>query len=247
MENYEKKYKEALESIKKIRDANKCNTALVESIEYFFPELAESEDEKIRKEIILFFEQEIPQCSIEEHKEYMRKWITWLEKQKEKLDLLEIFRKSVPEDWDFSKDLDLKEEVDRCYCNGMFPKYITPDTKITVSDLMRCASHFYKFGKEHKPVEWSGEDENKLKNAIKCVHYIHTDFDHNHFFVTQLSYTPSEIEGWLKSLTPQSHWKPTDYQIALLEELARNIRNNIRPFCSEVTSLESLTEQLKTL
>ena len=207
-----------LESIKKIRNANKCNTALVEFIEYYFPELAESEDEKIRKEIINCVKNYGPATA---NPKLYKDMLFWLEKQKEKLDLLEVFRKSVPEDWDFSKDLDLKEEVDRCFCNGMFPKYITPDTKITVSDLMRCASHFYKFGKEHKPVEWSEEDEKMLADIDYCIESL------------PLFYESLEVNGeskmsndfidkarnWLKSLTPQSHWKPTKEQLDALHAI----------------------------
>jgi len=81
--DYEKKYKEALERAKGMWEQG----MMPERIEYIFPELKESEDERIRKEIIFFFEQEIPQCSIEEHKEYMRKWISWLEKQGEKANI----------------------------------------------------------------------------------------------------------------------------------------------------------------
>ena len=56
---------------------------------------------------------------------------------------------------------------------------------------------------------------------------------------------PSEME-WLRSLKP-NNWKPSEYDISLLEEIARNIRNNIRPFCSEVSSLEALIDTLKNL
>ena len=46
-----------------------------------FPELKESEGEKIRKEMIFYFQEEIPQCSIQEHADKMKKFIAWLEKQ----------------------------------------------------------------------------------------------------------------------------------------------------------------------
>ena len=46
---------------------------------------------------------------------------------------------------------------------------------------------------------------------------------------------------------PQNTWKPSEYDISLLEEIVRNIRNNVRPFCSEVSSLESLINDLKKL
>ena len=44
------------------------------------PELQESEDERIRKEMIFYFTEEIPQCSIQEHADKMKEFIAWLEK-----------------------------------------------------------------------------------------------------------------------------------------------------------------------
>lgn len=53
-------------------------------VQDFFPELKESkesEDERIRKELIFYFQKEIPQCSIQEHANKMKEFIAWLEKQ----------------------------------------------------------------------------------------------------------------------------------------------------------------------
>ena len=65
MDKYEKKYKEALEKAKKLhKDAITLQLEQdIKDYEYIFPELAESEDERIRKELL-------------EHS-----WIAWLEKQ----------------------------------------------------------------------------------------------------------------------------------------------------------------------
>ena len=41
----------------------------------------ESEDEKIRKEMIFYFTEEIPQCSIQEHADKMKEFISWLKRQ----------------------------------------------------------------------------------------------------------------------------------------------------------------------
>ena len=166
--DYEKKYKEALERMKSWARGEhpECFTEARKAAEFVFPELAESEDEKIRKAIIEL----VKQSSHILNPMNQKSMIAWLEKQKEQLkikqDMLTTFRNSVPEEWDFSKDKDLKEEVDRCFHNGMFPGYITPKTTITVSDLMRCASHFYKFGKEHKPISLSKEDIANINNII---------------------------------------------------------------------------------
>lgn len=80
--DYKEKYEKAVKDLKKIKSANKDNKALVDFIEYEYPELIESEDEKTRYEIIGFVEQSIHRgggTPIPEEQE--NKWIAWLEKQ----------------------------------------------------------------------------------------------------------------------------------------------------------------------
>ena len=74
--NYKEKYEQALENFKKIKSANSDNKELVNFIEYEYPELRESEDERIRKEIIQSIQDNM--CVI--HKD---KCIAWLEKKGE--------------------------------------------------------------------------------------------------------------------------------------------------------------------
>ena len=81
--DYEKKYKETLEKVKgflkRWEDVEEANPFLVlEEVKDIFPEFKESEDEKIRKEIIAIFEGKIPFTSEEDSKRY----IAWLEKLK---------------------------------------------------------------------------------------------------------------------------------------------------------------------
>ena len=73
--DYEKKYKEALERAKDYYE--KGYLMINAALEKMFPELNESEDETIRKELINFFKSRLagfPQCE---------KYIAWLEKQGE--------------------------------------------------------------------------------------------------------------------------------------------------------------------
>ena len=51
---YEKKYKEALERASKLKVQNPFDT-VGQMVEHIFPELKESEDEKIRKELIAIY------------------------------------------------------------------------------------------------------------------------------------------------------------------------------------------------
>lgn len=79
--NYKKAYEEALERAKELHDKHPLGEPPTWTIcEQIFPELRESEDEKIRKEIIDFLRLPHPQfVGKRDHEE----WISWLEKQKE--------------------------------------------------------------------------------------------------------------------------------------------------------------------
>lgn len=75
----EKKYKDALERASKLRVQNPFDT-VSQMMEHIFPELAESEDEKVRKELIAHCRN--IKC-VTEGAERITKWLAWLEKQKE--------------------------------------------------------------------------------------------------------------------------------------------------------------------
>ena len=82
--DYEKKYKEALEKIRDglqpLQDGAKISGVTRAFLEEVFPELKESEDERIRKEIIEHLRLEIePECTLSEDEG--KRWIAWLEKQ----------------------------------------------------------------------------------------------------------------------------------------------------------------------
>lgn len=85
IEEKAKRYDKAIQRARNI--INSINVGLIgkDSFEAVFPELKESEsnDERIRKELIFYFQEEIPQCSIQEHADKMKKFIAWLEKQGE--------------------------------------------------------------------------------------------------------------------------------------------------------------------
>jgi len=76
--DYEKAYKEALERMKSwVRGEHpECFTEAQKAAEFIFPELKESEDERIRKEIIDF----ILDNETNEGDDINR-WLVWLEKQ----------------------------------------------------------------------------------------------------------------------------------------------------------------------
>ena len=81
MENYEKLYKEALERAKYLKENTDSVGAkdISYNFEYIFPELRESEDEKIRKELIDIVKKS-PITFAFDNKD---KVLSWLEKQGE--------------------------------------------------------------------------------------------------------------------------------------------------------------------
>ena len=80
--DYEKKYKEALERAKGLIDF--CSDSELKTLEHVFPELAESEDEKIRKQIKAFIKSRGSQIT----QSKTDAWIAWLEKQGEHANFL---------------------------------------------------------------------------------------------------------------------------------------------------------------
>ena len=70
-----------------------------EKLENIFPELKESEDDRIRKDIIRVFKGEIPFTSEKENEKY----IVWIERQNKKLDpdkVIEWLKHCELHDWD---------------------------------------------------------------------------------------------------------------------------------------------------
>jgi len=80
MEDYKKLYKEALERAKTIHNEHRAQCADI--MMKVFPELAESEDEKIRKELLNAFQESENSLYMILTPQKRESFITWLEKQK---------------------------------------------------------------------------------------------------------------------------------------------------------------------
>ena len=82
MEDYKKKYEEAIFRMNKWVEGSEIIDPK-EIAEFIFPELKESEDERIRKEIVYYLDREIALSNFGRDIATLKKWITWLEKQGE--------------------------------------------------------------------------------------------------------------------------------------------------------------------
>lgn len=81
--DYEKIYKQALERAKALYDNELSSADTLIACEAIFPELAESEDEKIKKELIAFLKENHETGRADETWSLsgIERWIAWLEKQ----------------------------------------------------------------------------------------------------------------------------------------------------------------------
>ena len=94
--NYEQKYKDALERARNLhKDAIDMGESLrAKQCEIIFPELGESEDERIRKELYDFCIKCSHGDTIVNHQTDFQRWATWLEKQKTSEETLQYLKEN---------------------------------------------------------------------------------------------------------------------------------------------------------
>ena len=158
------------------------------AIDYIFPNLKESEDEVIRKQLICFLETEVVQCSARD------KYIAWLEKQGElKASYTTLVEKPnggiVREDFNggdgfykvelaYLSKLQV-EEIERLVVTWQIPNYDKVEDCISniLADApndrfedfktnLRDCLNWISFSKLR---EWSDEDEERYNSCIACI------------------------------------------------------------------------------
>jgi hypothetical protein len=227
MDTYEKKYKEALERAKKWCNApnvDKIPTFANRVIEEIFPELKESEDNRVRKWLIdtlkgyhhLFEEGGVT-------KEDM---LAWLEKQATPQMVEDAFLKGCN---DTKKSL-LKKQGKQ---------------KSVGEEIVEALRAEYKKGRAEVFAEmqkkWSDEDEERIKNILSVL-----DVQVCWNGATGKKENPYQKEiDWLKSLKERYTWKPSDEQMEFLQKCIEAY--NEVTFPTEVRVLSSLYNDLKKL
>lgn len=187
---------------------------LNEALETLIPELKESEDERIRKGLITYFNDfTLPTFGGLDPK----KILVWLEKQGEQNPAT---CKVEPK---FKVGDVIVEIKPNGYCPPVRIKYIDEGAYSCKSDDGKRFLSFPIISQdEYKLVEqnsaWSEEDEVKLRDVIRLVEQgapVQSIRDH---------YT-----NWLKSLRPQNTWEPSDEQMAALNDAisSRDIKYDI--------------------
>lgn len=188
--NYEEKYNEILEWARK----NKARLNGV-PIEEVLPELAESEDERIRKEIISailsgrVYDTDLIGAGhiFQLDKEVADKWIAYLEKQKEQK----------PAEWNEEDEKKLARVIWYVEkgCSMIFQK--SDELVFWLKSLPE------RFNLQPKQ-EWSEEDE-RMRNALWNLLHLHYAQDNAQSLV---GIEAGKFRSWLKSLKPS--WKPSE-------------------------------------
>ena len=215
-------------------------------VQDFFPELAESEGEKIKKRITLCLEECVHSDVIRDYEK--DECIAWLEKQEGcehiKKDWLEHIKQSwykegfidgkysggTSKEWTINDATTLSELID----------FLENGTAKLQHDLTRYANwlkiQFTPIEKqgEQNPAEWSEEDEQRLNT---CLYILQPK--------TFVGNTETTNTKWLKSLKDRvrPHWKPSDEQMKLLSEvqsalLGKDCHNRFTCFMWELKKLK---------
>ena len=274
-QSYKEKYEDILARLERAKNDNEvCDERFCCVIDVLIPELAESEDERVRKEIINYF-----QCQSEEEptrKEVHNKWIAWLERQ-----------------GDYANFRDKAQVGDRITKNE-------DGVLVNLSQLNRVAKPKENKGNIGGiSANWSEEDEMFVHGLIRglaakrdihghttfssdCIDITETidwlkslqdrvqpqpkqewsDEDEDYLFLLNSICKDAEekyrnspdvlvrkeianARNWLKSLRPHNRWKPSSEQIGLLQAIINEPNNATSESCQIV--LKDILEQLKKL
>ena len=231
MNTIEKKAKAYDEAIKKAQDMLSYKELRREDAEYLFPELAESEDEKIRKALIECIEYNVNIAGGFGKQEL----IAWLEKQ--------------GEHYNFRQKIQVGDHVTRNK-DGML---------VNLSQLNRVAKPCDKKQGEQKPTEWSEGDISHIGYAIDGLErYIKEHPDPEFGNATPCE---KAAVRWLKSLKdrclPQAKTEWSEEDEKLRKEIICRLENHLsklqhlrmkdEALCKEISWLKSLRPQKQTV
>ena len=264
MENYEKKYRHAIEVVKKYSGAHIMLTE--DLIGEMFPELMENNDEKIRTELIRLVSDwsddgrastcgyltSIPKKDI----------LEWLERQKslfsdnEKRDVWEYVEKFKENYGHYPKDADeigviVSEMVNKHNKPIVFEgkdqgryedirdilRELINNDKYTRSAIecdLKWLTERFRYMKPQPKQEWSEEDEDVISKAESLLDTL------CYYLDTSPEYIPDikDVINKLKSLRPKNTWKPSEEQMFAL---------NIAIEMEDGDILKSLYNDLKQL
>lgn len=190
---YEQKYEEVLGRVKELLDSAKNHGHIivrVEDIENAFPEIQESEDERIRKRIIHALHGDVLELS------EINEALAWLEKQKNTPDKEYVFRPLAGDT--IEKAAEKAVELDGNVVLAFNGAYI-PVCNRTKNEIVAEYSNWVKKQGEQNPVEWNEEDEEIRKWLINEIKIKHHNLDEEN-----IEFVDKAI-AWLEKQGEQTH------------------------------------------
>lgn len=211
------------EAIRRIKSWN-LDSDDMEVLSVVIPELQESEDERIRKEIKEFISKYADRGDLIAKR---KKWIAYLEKQKEQTEELSMRLNGVMQEY-VKAGKDEEEQEHRLKCYQLF------------WDALGDSEFFEQ--KEQKPAEWSEDDADFINMLILHFNYLINKGGDS--VETYKSYREK-----LKSLRPQPHCKPSEEQMEALNEIINTLAASKHPHESDYlfNRLNGLRKNLKKL
>ncbi len=194
-----------------------------EFVDYLLPELKESEDEKIRKELIDYLKEFVPFDDT-------GRYIAWLEKQGE--------QKAIKHNNDATIDSNLNDYCCKVY-NALHKEN---GGNLSFARLQHLAMDIYKWCKEQKPVEWSEEDEENLYHIDALIKDSSLEVHRQEY-----------LSNWLKSLKdrvqPQNGYNPYKEVVESIAEMCKHydkatdlqdFYDNVKVKCKDAKEYDSL-------
>ena len=233
-------YDEAIKVANKYKDTHIMFSQIKDEI---FPELKESEDEKIRKEILVFMNKLDEQGYTDSR---YPSWVAWLEKQGEtftKKDIDDAYLKGV---------CNTKQELEK-QGEQKIIEWSEEDKTImsdTLSNLIELEDRYGEgYGNVGKCIDWLKSLKDRALPQSK-KEWSDVDKDILFRIIDDLKFLDSvniiDVEreiNWLKSLSPQNTWKPSDAQMASITCAVRKMKESA---CYD-SELVSLLNDLKNL
>lgn len=183
------KQEEKLEEAKRLYETANADQKYV--LERLFPELRESEDERIRKELISFLKSPFVNENITDEK--VTPWIAWLEKQKERSPL------SKDEEYTLARIIEYLEDND---CPSEW------------KDLLHDV-YALPYQKEQKP--WSEEDKSFYNYLLGELNA--SLIDYSGASLEDMTKAIDWFKSLKNRVKPKQEWKPSDLQIKALKEV----------------------------
>ena len=200
IEEKAKRYDEALEAIKSLQEVNPSDEGIQNWVNENFPELKESEDERIIK--ALYKMAKVPRKEIYEAEGITKEQaLAWLEKQGEQKPQGKTALEAINEEKvDNANKVEPREEeltkFEKAVKQVMEEAIECGDTHNLKADAEMLLSFVHNSS-------WSEEDEKEFEKLLNILH----------------AYRYESFDIWLKSLKERHTWKPSDKQLKTLDEI----------------------------